>query len=449
MGEFKAGVAKVNITPPVGFPQAGYGGREKCSETVDDELYAKALVLEDGEQEIALVTTDLVKVPAELTQQVRAGVQETVGLSAEQVLLCASHTHFGPVVEPVYYLPSEVMAGFDENYEQQLARKIVGAVRLAHDRRRQARVAGGQGQAPELVFNRRPKKPDGQVTMSWRPPPPEEAAGLTWGPTDPTVGVLRVEDENGNLLAALINFACHPVCGVDRLYAISADYPGYAMQVVEQVAGGICLFALGCAGNVVPIEREGSARRWIGTALGAEALKVLSWLSGGSRPAPARLSAALTTVELPLKPLPTVEEAQREVEEKEALLRQWEATPTSVENISNPRGELMRAKYILGLAKQAAGRTHLPVEVQVLGIGATLLIGLPGEVFVELGLAIKQHVEAEQVFVVSLSNDCPGYVPTAVAYKEGGYEPEWTPLAPGAGEALVEAAVTLAQRFSP
>lgn len=395
---FQAGAAQVNITPPVGVPQAGYGGRKQGSETVDDELFGKALVLDDGETKAAIITTDLIGLNPEFVAYLRDLVQAHTGIPPENIMACASHTHFGPALKRLEYLPEAAVAGFDRSYVDNLVRLLAGVVHLAHDRRQPAHLGWGVGQAPQLMFNRRTKKADGKVTMSWRMPPPQEAAQLEFGPTDPEIGLLKVEGLDGQLLAALINFACHPVCGVDRMYAISADYPGYAMKVIEQIEGGVCLFALGCAGNIVPIEREGRARKWIGTALGAEALKVLQRISTTDQ---MQLRVAKATVEIPLR-----------------------------------------------LATEANGKTMATTEIQAIRLGDLILMGLPGEVFVEIGLAIKawakQNLSAS-VFVLSLCNDSLAYVPVASAYDEGGYEPEWTKLGRGSGEKLIQSALSLLQ----
>src|SRR5262245_26856354 len=93
-----AGAAKVNITPPLGGPMAGYAARDHGSEELDDPLHAAALVLETEGTALALVTTDLIGVSAELTAAVRQGVEEATGIPGSHVMLCASHTHFGPEV---------------------------------------------------------------------------------------------------------------------------------------------------------------------------------------------------------------------------------------------------------------------------------------------------------------------------------------------------------------
>ena len=172
---------------------------------------------------------------------------------------------------------------------------------------REVKIGVGKGQIGEIVYNRRTKLKNGKVQMSWSYPPPER--GLQLGPTDPEVGVLRIDDENGKLLATLINFACHPVCGGDNLYAISADYPGHAMGFIERLAGGICLFTLGTAGNINPVLRGSAGRLRTGVALGAEALKVIELLEVHEGE---RLWAKREIVSLPLKPLPSSEEIQME-----------------------------------------------------------------------------------------------------------------------------------------
>lgn len=434
----KAGVSVVNITPPIGFPMAGYGGRDRGCETVDDELFAKALVLDDGEKKLALVTTDLVGIPPDFTEEVRSVVEARTDIPGENIVICASHTHFGPALRRLNYMPEEAQEEFHESYVQNAARLIAGAVRMANDSLREARLGFGMGEAGKLVFNRRTKRPDGKVVMSFRFPKPEEAKELTFGPTDPDVGVVRIDDAGGRPIAVLINFACHPVCSVDRLYAISADYPGYAMRVVEKVRGGVCMFSLGCAGNIVPIEREGDARRWIGTALGAEVLKVLEGIETDSD---VKLKVVRRTVELPLKPLPSPDELRKEIEETERAIEEAERRGAPYPEISALRGKLQKAKRTLLIAEEAKGRRKVKTEIRALRVGELKLACLPGEVFVEIGLSIKK--KHPRTFVLSLCNDSLNYVPISSAYDEGGYEPDTTTLDRGAGEMLLQETLKL------
>ena len=214
--------------------------------------------------------------------------------------------------------------------------------------------------------------------MSLTLPPPYE--GLRFGPVDPEVGLLKIEGEaDGDTIATLVNFACHPVSSTDRMYEITADYPGYAMDLVESVEGGICLFALGCAGNIVPIQRKGRSKRQVGLSLGGCALKALQWIQTSDR---VRIRAASRTIDLPLR---------------------------------NGRSQ---------------GRKSRTTEIQVFWLGDVPAIGLPGEVFVELGLRIKKALDASPALVVSLSNDSAGYIPVHGHTARGAMNPACHPTPP-------------------
>lgn len=388
----RAGASKVNITPFLGGPMAGYSARDRGSESIHDELHAKALVLDDGSTGVALITTDLIGIHRELAAQVRGLVEASVGLGPDRVWMTGSHTHFGPAVSPGG-TEDEQAGPHDRSYADVLAAKLTTAVKLAHDRLRPARLGAGATRAEGISYNRRLIRQDGKVEMSLTLPPPYE--GLKFGPVDPEVGVLKVEGEaDGESIASLVNFACHPVSSTDRRYEITADYPGYAMDLIESVEGGTCLFALGCAGNIVPIQRQGRSKRQVGLSLGGCALNALQWIRTTDR---VRIRAARRSIELPLR---------------------------------NRRGR---------------GRKTRPTEIQVFWLGDIPVVGLPGEAFVELGLRIKKALDASPVLVVSLSNDSAGYLPVRRAYREGGYESRVSPYAPGCGELLVKEALELAE----
>ncbi|MBM3239877.1 hypothetical protein FJZ31_26635 [Candidatus Poribacteria bacterium] len=394
MSSFKAGAAKVNITPFLGGPMAGYSSRERGSETIDDELYCKALVLYDGETKLAIVTNDLIGVNDIFVRNTRELIEHATGIPKGNVLICASHTHFGPEVR---YKDEATLKEsddkFDFAYVAVLQKQMATAVKLANQRLQEAKISVGKGYTDRLSFNRHTIRPDGTAITTYRLPPNEE--NLTFGPIDPEVGVVRLDSANSEPIVTLINFACHPVCSVDRMYAISADYPGYAMKSIERELGGICLFTLGCAGNIVPIEREGVSKRKIGVALAAEAIKTWQWLNLIDS---IKLRAIQKIIELPLKE-PKDDKKTREV------------------------------------------------EIQGLKIRNLYFIGLPGEIFVEIGTGIKEQAGIENLFPVSLANGSVGYIPVAIAYDQGGYESNSTSFAKGSGEMLQDAALELVTKL--
>jgi neutral ceramidase len=407
-GQLKGGTARVDITPPVGAWLSGYGSRNKPSEGMLDPLYAKALVLENGQSKIAIVSADLLWVPLKMTNEIRQRVQEKLGIPPQNVMICGTHTHFAPKIDRIAKdWPDAAAAQIDESYIQVLKKKIFDSIMLADKDSRQVRLGVAKGQISEIVYNRRTKKPDGTVAMTFNLPPASE--DLTFGPVDPELCLLRVDDPDGALVAAVVNYACHPVSGDpirDKFYYISADYPAYTAQVIEQAEGGSCIFLLGTAGNINPVRlNRKDPRMQTGKALGGAAVRYLQFTQPCGN---VKISALKQPVSLPLK-------------------------------------KDLPPERKLSVGKDAETQN---TEIQVLRIGDAYIVGLPGEVLVEIGLEIKVRAGIDNLFVVSLANDAVGYVCPRAAYKEGGYEPgSGTNLAPGAAEIITEHALKLIEQI--
>ena len=387
MGNLKVGAAKIDITPPLGCDMAGYAGRDSGSETIADPLYAKALVFDDGDTQAAIITNDLIGVEAVYVDQVRHAIERTTGIPAGNVMVSCSHTHFGPEVRASRATSPENPK--NRIYANMLLQQLATVTQLAQQQCQPARVGAGRGIADQVCYNRHTIRPDGSAQTSYRLPDPN--SDLTFGPYDSTARVLRVDNGTGELAASLIHFACHPVTTTDRMYTISADYPGYAMEVVEQGEGGICLFGLGCAGNIVPIQREGSYPRMIGKTIGGEAIKILQW----------------------------------------------------IETSADAEVRVAHQKHSLTLKEAVDGRTTEAVDIQCIAVGSIYFIGLPGEIFVEIGFDIAERAQQENLFIMSMTNGSIGYVPIEIAYKQGGYESNSSRFRPGCGEQIADIAVKL------
>jgi len=412
----RGGCGRVEITPPLGITLIGSKGQ--ASDAVRDGLFAKAMVLSDGTTTVAIVSADLLYTPLEdITNPVRALVRERTGIPEKNIMVCATHTHSGPEVFTRSKVPSEgrlEASRIDQSYCRVLVSKIADSVQLAHRNMQDVRIGAAIGSLPEFLFNRRPRTADGQVKMAFTVPEavaatrrletdrdgrvhavfdlPQEETAREFGPIDPAVLAFRMEDSHGRLVGSLIGFGCHPVCIYPFLSTtISADYPGGATHVVEQAEGGTSLFLLGLAGNAVPLRRDVKPCEQLGKALGGEALKRLQMAAASSDVV---LRSATREITLPCK----------------------------------------------ADSKVASFTT----EIQVLTLGDTCILGLPGEILVEVGLAIKDKAPVKNLFIATLANDVVGYVPHRQAYQEGGYEPgSATHLAEGAGEILVEQALAL------
>ena len=405
----KAGVGRAIITPPVGFKLAGYGSRVDDSVGVHDDLYAKALALDDGNKKIIIVSCDLIGVHKELVDNVRENCKD-FGISRESIMVAATHTHAGPDI-----LKS------DGNYLADLQKSILSAICMALNSLNEAKIGFGRGEA---VIGHNRRNPEKEYFLR---PWPE-------GVKDTEVLVLRVDDAHSNqAMAVLVNYACHPVVLGSTNLLISRDYPGYALNVIESVKyeDVLSLFLNGCCGNINPVNTEGGhtvikgeivtgdalfreAER-LGNILGAEALKVLDQTETDSD---ITVDAARKEVSLPLR---------EDIPER--ILKFLKEGKSPYRRAIERGGELL-------------------TEVHVLRIGDNAIVGLPGEVFTEYGLEIKEKSPFRYTLVSELANDSFGYIPTPEAYEEGGYEPTASIVAPGSGEIIRDAALDILHRFS-
>lgn len=436
--ELRVGVAAVDITPSPGMPLAGYYHARGAEGTLDP-LYCRALVLESGDTLAALVSLDLIEIPRAVTDAAREQITRDLGLPGDHVLVSATHTHTGPVLawpaQPTA-IPGEAPPAAIA-YTTNLPARIAAAVRQALERRALARVSVARGRCDDLTFNRRYILRDGSV--GWNPGKLNPNIVRPAGPSDPEVGVLYVErpDATGptGALATWVSFAMHTDTTGGRRF--SADWPGALGRVLASYHGPQhqTLVGLGTCGNLNHVDfawpwpQSGPAEQHrIATILGAAVFQAYKRL----QPLPAApLRARSEWVELDL---PAVTESEL------AEARQILAT------VSNDAGgnfmKLVRAHRVMDLAARN-GRPQR-VEVQAIAWGRELAwVGLPGEIFVELGLALKQRSPFPHTLVVELANENVGYVPDRRSYLEGNYEPESARCAPGSGERLVEAAVRL------
>jgi hypothetical protein len=415
----KAGVAKVDITPPVGVYLSG-GLRKRVAETVGTPLYAKALVLDNGRPfassgQIGFLALDLLVIEKETIASAGELIKAQTGMDIENIMVSASHTHSGPYTSTNIFDGEE---GIDEDWFSTLPNKMAEAISSAYRSLKEAKVGAGSGCEESISHNRRMKMNNGTAWNDWLRPPKDQIVGVC-GPIDSEVGVLKVENMDGSTLGAIINFSCHNNAG--GIGGISADFAKYATEVIENVEGGEsgALFMPGACGNIGAGGVQSGAQK-VGKILGAEALKTL-----------------VRT--------PTVEDVKiaamrREIE---LPLRKFELQLSEIRKIW-PSGEDVFRKE-LEFLKQVK-EDHISTYIQVIAISDTAFVSVPGEMFVELGLEIKRKSPFERTFVIELANDYVGYIPTRVAFEEGGYETlnaRSSKVAPEAGKIVVENALSM------
>jgi hypothetical protein len=404
----QAGISRIDITPPTGLAMAGYLARTGPAEDVHDPLYARALVLDDGEQRVAFGAADLAAIEPGLAAAIRKRIEHETGIPPSHTMILLSHTHSGPLVA------SRRVADVDVSYIESFQNNIVGAVREANEALRPVRVGFGQGKV-YLGINRRERTADNNVVIGKNPK----------GYASPYTNILLAAQEHGGPLAILFTCGAHPVVlGPDNL-KISGDYAGFAERVVEENFGGnaIALFALGFAGNVNPNYQKRTFQEvdTIGTALGRAVLEQMKSIELVSDLC---LQARSIRVALPLEPPPPAAEADRILfDERERL--------SAVLGRGEDKGEINRrrmmvewATELVQLARDDQGEHSAELEIQVIAVGNTAFVGLSAEVFAEYEKSLAEVSNFEHTFPVSNANGNIGYIPTAAAFDEGGYEVE-------------------------
>lgn len=402
----KAGTAKVEITPPPGHYLMG-SGEVKATGTLDP-LYARVLVLEAGEQRVALVTVDLCRVfQAPLLERLRSEVRASSGIF--YLLMSATHTHSGPVIPLSEELPVDEMT----RWQSAAVGKIARAVHEACSRAVEARVGTGYGTI-DIGHNRRRINPDGSVTMFFANP-----NRIPTFPVDPTVSVLRVDAADGPL-AILVNYACHPVVIMGKLAKYSADFPGVACATVERAFEGppMCMFLQGAAGNLdtyytgVAVEDDPPAKlQWTGERLGREAVRVAKGIR-----------------------TETSSEATLDFAE-ELLPFRWRWGQGKFEEVMRKLNPPALLPYYLADVKP---ELRLPVATLLLSKRVAML-GVPGEAFVEFQMDWRARCPTQDCFFLGYANGFFSYLPTIQAATEGGHGGAlWTRVEPGAGERMVD-----------
>lgn len=426
------GQAVVNITPPADMPFQ-VPQRPPFPVVVatgtHDPIQAKTVVFESEGVKAAIVACDLTSIPVHLIAAAREHVGRICTVPPANVMITATHTHTGPNLRPRFYATASAAQKKAANdYLERLPQLIAESVQQAEKKLTAAKLRAGIGQVPGVAFNRRFLMKDGTVVSNPGKGQDELLVNVARpaGPTDPALPVLFVESSAGKPLATVINFAMH--LDTTGGFDYSADYPAQISRILADVKGPEMLthFTIGAAGNINhyylldpknPRRTKGfqEAAR-IGTLIAAEVVRTYERLQPIAT-APIKVSREVVRLLI--------------LEEKApALAKQFGNKPAFND------GELM--------VTLVDGKYTFEAEVMVITVGDELaFVGMPGEMFVELGLAVKQNSPYQFTFLNALANGAIGYVANRKALREGSYGASYatTRSNPGSGEALVDSAL--------
>ncbi len=391
----RAGAAQVDITPPVGTSLAGYF-RDRVSDRVEDPLYAHALILESGGERIALVSCDVICMPAAVADPARRLIEERTGIPGGNVLICATHTHTGPEMRKGRLIPT------NDEWLDGVPQMICSAVEAAAEEMFDAVLMPGRQYEDALGSNRLGRRRDGTEVFG-----KADTLGPA-GPIDPEVLALGVRDLEGKVRAVVVNYAMHAdtVGGT----AISAGWPGRLAAGLARFYGDDCVtvFLQGTCGDINHHHWRDS--RWVGKGI-QKATQMGNAMAG--------LAIEATETAEPL-----------ESAEMGAIFRHVAIPYYTRDDAMRAEIEQMRARedlndserYLISAFDEWPHDGEIAqVPVQVLRVGEVMFVGIPSEVFVGWGLEIKHWSPATWTFIAELANDWFGYIPISDQAHRGAY----------------------------
>ncbi len=398
---WKAGVARTSITPRESMWMAGFAARDRPSDGKLNELWAKALVLEDAAgQRAVLVSTDLVGLPKAISDHVKRALQEKFGLTKAQVLLNSSHTHSGPVLEDalidIYPLDDAQRAKITK-YSRWLEARTVELVGKAIDNLETASLSSANG-VTRFQVNRR----NNDASLLTR---------LTElkGPNDYAVPVIKVLDGKKRIKSIVFAYACHPTVLSGNEW--SGDYVSFAQEELEKTyPDATALFFQGAGADQNPLPRRTiPLARQYGRELSAAVQRVME---EEMKPLNAKLSVAYREIDLALADGPTDEKLAEMANSSVPYYQRWASRMLAKKEGGEP------------FAKSS------PYPIQVWQLGEQPIVALGGELLIEYAIKIKR-MYGEQTFVFGYSNFVMGYIPSATVLREGGYEGETSQMVYG------------------
>lgn len=452
----RAGVGRADITPSVGHPACGWGNQvHEISEGNDLELWATVLVVEGADSaRAAIADIDLCILDDAQAARARSVIAQAADLPEERVAVGTTHNHSVPVTVELggawIRRNRELVAPYIESVFEAIGRAAEDAAAAL----RPVRVGTGTGSSP-LAVNRRMTRPDGTT-----------AVGLNHaGVVDHTLTVVRLDGDDDRPVATIVHYACHPIIlGPDNTH-VTPEYPGIVKRVVEASLGGHCLFVQGACGDIGPSEmfvRELSTYKRLGAMIGHEAAATAlrsSWRAHRQRLREGEASAWIASFEYEpdvepdgtvavvreILPLPLRDDLgdphawrlDAERCEDEAYAARAAGAPHTELRELTVRTKFARMRAERGEALE--GLDAYPLIVHGVRLGPVALVGVPVELFSEIGSAIRDASPFGTTLVSAYWNGYRNYLPTDEERPRGGYEIDISPFLPGA-DALVTAA---------
>lgn len=411
----KAACKSIIITPATNMPIAGNVRQDSVSRGVHDDLRCNMILFQDNfNTKILFLGFDLCGVNKEFCIDVKQRISKILDIKKENILISATHTHSGPDMDDL--LKSDVTKQGVE-YSNWLVKRLEEQLPSISDNLEEVTLKFGKSFVYDLSFNRRLVMQDGSVKMNFEKFDIKDVVKTT-GPIDPELYTISLWTKDKKLKAAIINFTLHPAILVGQDWLFSRDYINYLDQAIkeEHHKDVVVLFANGAEGNINHINYEDKNQKRgfqeaerVGKKLGNYALKNIE---ASEVVDVSKISCISEIIDLPMRKLTKEDMDWAQM----VLIRDKNKIQDQLDGIP----DLTYANEYLKMQKRY--KDFYSTEIQAVSFGEIVIATLPGEVFVEIGLNIKNSSPFTHTLVFGLSNDFAGYVPNKNAFLEGGYE---------------------------
>jgi hypothetical protein len=392
--EIRVGVARKVITPETPIWLSGYASRKAPSTEILQDIWAKAIVIEENQKSrIIIVTTDVIGLSHEVSEDVAKRVIEKYGIDRSQLLLSSSHTHSGPVIWPSLIDMFELSTSDIQalvTYSRKLADAVIDVIDTAMNNLKPMQLFIGHGSV-DFAKNRREFTEKG-VVIGVNPD----------GPVDHDVPVLKIAAPDGKLQAVLFGYACHNT--TLSINQVNGDYAGFAQTEIEKAnPGAVAMFMAGCGSDQNPQPRGAVEMAMQHGKSLADAVQNV--LTGEMHPVRPPIRTCFTTTDLDFQPFDP-EKYMKEI-------------------MSSDQYRQRRAKLLLEAYDKGWDMDRLKYPVQAVRFNNDFtIVALSGEVVVDYSLSVKKIYPGENLFVAGYCTEVQCYIPTQRILKEGGYEPE-------------------------
>lgn len=408
METFKAGFDREIITPQLGVRLGGYGIPERPAESVHDNLYSSALVMEQGKKRCAIVSLDWLYINSETTERIKQATCEKAGIPEDSIIICTIHSHT---------TPNTVLAAgwgdIEQAYIDSVMPVIIESIVKASQKLAPAKLGVGVIKS-QVGVNRRLQREDGSVCF----------AGNEKGSYDPDMTVLRFVDMQNAPIVTMVHYGAHCTAwGPERV--VSRDWPGVMLDRLEKQTNSPTMFVNSANGDVGPRTNvsawSGSGYFSAGTGDGLESVlevgyrgatdAIQCYFSINSFDEALILKSTNADIVAPVRPLPLPDKVREKLDELEPFKNEWGSR------------KCLYAYYqrILKAHDEPKKESNI-IESRIIAVGPVAFMSLPGEAFSSIALRLRAGSPFKYTLLLTNANGYIAYIPDLESRKIGGYE---------------------------